>query len=86
MIRRIVGASMEPTLQQRQVIVTRKKPITLGDIVIANCDRREVVKRVVNVSGSVYELAGDNPRSARYQNVPESDILGVIIWPKQKYR
>ncbi len=82
-IRRVVGNSMLPTLKPGTIVVARKKPFSLGDIVMARIEGREVVKRVAQIKPKLV-LRGDNVNSAVYEDVIESAIVGVLIWPKKK--
>lgn len=82
-IRRVVGKSMAPTLKEGQIVVARHKKHTIGDVVIASVEGREVLKRVITTEPQI-SLEGDNINSAKYDDVNESDILGVVIWPKIK--
>lgn len=82
-IRRVVGNSMVPTLRHGQLILVKNKKYLSGDIVMAIQDSREVVKRLFTKDSKI-SLYGDNPNSAKYENVSKSDIVGVVIWPKIK--
>lgn len=82
-IRRVVGNSMHPTLKEGQIVFVMRKKIETSDVVIALADGREVIKRVVGIKPKII-LDGDNKNSAKYDDVRESDILGVVIWPKIK--
>ena len=82
-IRRVVGMSMYPTLQHGQIVLAAKKSYRSGDVVIARQDSREVIKRIYQKDSTI-SLVGDNPSSAKYENVSKSDIVGVVIWPKIK--
>lgn len=82
-IRRLVGNSMTPTLKNGQVIIARRKKYNTGDVVIAKAGGIEVIKRIISVKPKIV-LMGDNINSAKYDDIKESDILGVLIWPKIK--
>ena len=74
---------MLPTINPGTIVFARKKPINLSDIVVAKLEGREVVKRVAQIKPKLV-LKGDNPNSAVYEDVIESAIVGVLIWPKKK--
>lgn len=60
-VRRVVGESMLPTLRPGQIVVgCGWLGPRVGDIVIANIQGREVIKRVVTVDGSQLEIIGEN--------------------------
>lgn len=82
-IRRVVGNSMYPTIKEGQIVLVRRKSIALGDVVLASLEGREVIKRINHLEPKIV-LVGDNKNSARYEDVSESDILGVVLWPKTK--
>lgn len=82
-VRRVVGNSMVPTLRHGQLILVKNKKYRSGDVVVAKQDSREVVKRLLFKDTKI-SLYGDNPNSARYENVAKGDIVGVVIWPKIK--
>lgn len=81
LIRRVVGNSMHPSLKQGQLVVAVRKKISTGKVVVAYLEGREVIKRVTSLKPTIV-LKGDNNNSAEYDDVRESDILGVVIWPK----
>lgn len=83
-VRRVVGNSMKPTLRDGQIIIGRKKQFSINDVVVANVEGREVIKRVIQTSPKI-EISGDNKNSAVYDDVKESAIVGVVIWPKIKH-
>lgn len=74
---------MLPTVREGQLVVARKKPYKLNDIVIAVADGREIIKRVRRIKPTIL-LVGDNQYSAQYDGITESAIVGVVIWPTQK--
>lgn len=82
-IRRVFGRSMFPTLRDGQIVIAWRKKYTTGDVVIAKVQGREVIKRVVKTEPQI-SLMGDNKNSAKYDDIKESDILGVVLWPKTK--
>jgi signal peptidase I len=85
---RVSGASMEPTLRDGDRIAVRP-PFAhephVGQIVVAETDGREVIKRVASVDPEGFTLGGDN-RSASTDpgRVPRDAIRAVMIaryWP-----
>jgi len=82
-VRRVVGNSMVPTLRDGQLVISVSKKYQSGDIVIARQNSLEIIKRLF-VNESKITLVGDNPSSAKYENIAEGDIVGVVIWPKIK--
>jgi hypothetical protein len=58
--RKVRGMSMMPALQPGMVVVARQKRVKPGDIVIAEMQGREVVKRVKNIKDNKLYLVGDN--------------------------
>jgi hypothetical protein len=83
-IRRVVGDSMAPTLFAGDIVVSKNpNAVKPGDIVIANVDGREVIKRAKKVSGKAVYLVGDNPLASTdsrvFGDVPRSAIVGVVM-------
>ncbi len=84
MLRRVVGHSMWPALAPDDLVVATGlvKP-RIGEVVVANVDGREVIKRVAAISDQGYWLLGDNrPQSSDsrdYGYVPAASILGTVI-------
>ena len=74
---------MSSTLKEGQIVIARHKDFAIGDVVIAKVEGREVIKKVISKEPNII-LEGDNKNSAKYDDVKESDILGVVIWPKIK--
>lgn len=79
-VRRVVGHSMEPTLQGGMIVVAtgwrRPKP---GDLAIADVDGREVIKRVTKIDSNKVELVSDAKHHGVYAKVKQGQILGKII-------
>lgn len=89
MVRRVVGASMQPTLMPgRIVIATSLVSPRSGRIVIATLMGREVIKRVSSVAGNEYFLQGDNMSastdSRQYGAVHLENIEATLIWPRTR--
>lgn len=83
LIRRVVGNSMFPTLVSGKIVIARKNNYRVHDVVIVKVGNREIIKRIIQLSPTI-TLKGDNMNSAQYTDIKESDILGVVIWPKIK--
>lgn len=83
-VRRVKGASMHPTLPHGKIVVALKhrKP-RVGDVVIVQHHRVEVLKRIHDMKGPLVYLLGDNPDestdSRHYGWLPLSKILGVVL-------
>lgn len=92
MIRRVVGKSMEPTLLEGDVVVTKKAKPKKNDIVVVAVNGREVIKRVTSVHKSSVEVIGDNADASKdsreYGPLPMSAVGGVVsrIVPKRTLR
>ena len=78
-IRRVVGHSMLPTLNEGKIIFSSSLlPIKHGSIVLADVGSRQVVKRYINNEGDLL-LVGDNKSDSTDYSVSETDILGVVL-------
>ena len=81
----VVGPSMIPTLEDGdRCLVRRTRRVESGDLVVfidPEYPRRLVVKRVVVVSSSGIDVAGDNSGESRdsrsFGPVPASAVIGV---------
>lgn len=87
-LRRVVGHSMEPTLEQGKVVfATPLFDFKRGDVVVARIGQREIVKRISEINEGKFTLAGDNPDHSRdsrsFGTVEESQLLGRVI-PRPK--
>lgn len=82
---RVVGASMEPTLAEGDLLaVTPILDARRGDVVIVRARGMEMVKRVESIDDQVVHVRGDNRRSSDLYVDPE-DVEGVVVaryWPK----
>lgn len=91
-VRRVVGISMLPTLEEGQLIVALKplRGVGLHDIVIINHDGREKIKRVTDVSVDRLYVRGDNPRhstdSRHFGWIHKSNVKGRVVWPLHRMR
>lgn len=60
-VRRVKGESMKPALKEGDIVIAIKWPrYRVGDIVIANANGLEVVKRITEVLEGNYKIIGDN--------------------------
>ncbi|MEV0454985.1 S24/S26 family peptidase [Catellatospora methionotrophica] len=85
------GNSMSPTLRDgERVLVRRSHRIHAGQVVVFAAVRRHrsdppwLVKRVTEVEGEQFTVAGDNPRSlgsAQLGVIARADLLGVVVRP-----
>jgi hypothetical protein len=83
-IRRVFGSSMEPALLPGDIIIARKPgKLKTGDIIMADIDDREVIKRITELKGDTVHLEGDNKSastdSRSYGAVPRSAIVGIVM-------
>jgi hypothetical protein len=84
LVRRVVGSSMAPTLEEGDIVVAAslKRP-RLDRIVIARKNGRELIKRVSNIDGDACFITGDNASastdSRSFGPVSRADVRGVII-------
>lgn len=85
-VRRIVGGSMTPSFKKDQLIVaTSFQAATVGSVVVAKVNNREIIKRVVKSEEHYVWLEGDNHTestdSRRYGWIDRSAVRGVVIYP-----
>lgn len=80
-IRRVVGASMEPTFKAGQLVVASSllKP-KVGRVIIAESDGKEVIKRVISIDDDKLKLSGDNPHAAHNKTVPIKDFVATKLF------
>jgi type IV secretory pathway protease TraF len=94
LLRRIVGVSMQPALQDGQVVLAYSGYCASGmygrgDVVIVAHDGRDKVKRIADtragMDGREIYLRGDNPEASTDSRdfgwLPEETIRGKVIWP-----
>lgn len=88
-VRRVVGNSMLPAYKNGQyVIVSHFKKPSVGAVVIAVQNGKEVMKRVLSIDkNSMLDVRGDNQDqstdSRQLGKVPMRKVLGVVVWPKR---
>ena len=80
---------MQPTLSQNQLVIfTHARSYSVGDIVLAFQNGREVVKRIENYKNGQAYLVGDNKKSSTDSRVHgwlvDRHIHGKLIWPRVK--
>lgn len=82
-LRRVVGASMAPTLGEGSLVIARKRLPRLGEIAIARIKNMEIIKRVVRIEGNSFYLVGDNSLestdSRHFGKIAKTDIIGTIM-------
>ncbi len=80
---RVTGDSMYPTLSNNDILVTCKKKIRAGDIVVLNLPRfGRVVKRINSLGDGSCTLIGDNPseRSTCCSTAQNTEnIIGRVV-------
>jgi len=80
---------MEPALCDGDIVVARAKKPTVGDVVIAKVQGREVIKRVTTHLPDSLFLQGDNKDystdSRQYGPVATRNVMGVV-WYTHKSR
>lgn len=83
-IRQVSGDSMAPTLKHHRLIIGWRffKP-RIGQIVIAQHNSREVVKRITKIDGSHVYLHGDNhlnsTDSRTYGPADMANIIALVM-------
>lgn len=88
LLRRVVGASMAPTLRGGQLVLVRRGAWRVGDIVLLEHDGLEKVKRVVKTDGARVYVAGDNAGqstdSRHFGWLPRASVRGRLVWPRSR--
>ena len=84
-LRRVKGASMLPVLKEGSILLAVKLPVyNVGDIVLANANGLEVVKRISKVIEGKYKLEGDNSLystdSRSWGLLPKKALKGKVIY------
>lgn len=85
-IRRVIGQSMSPTLNEgRLVIASGLLTPKQGRVVIAKHRGLEKIKRVSKIQGTKVYLTGDNSKessdSRQFGWLPISSVIASVIWP-----
>jgi type IV secretory pathway protease TraF len=89
-LRRISGASMQPTLAEGKVVWASGlyRDLKAGDVVILEHDGIEKIKRVQAVQDGELFVLGDNSRastdSRSFGWLPLSLVRAKIIWPRER--
>jgi hypothetical protein len=82
-IRRVTGNSMSPALKPGDIIVGWKRRPHIGNVVVAEMNGREVVKRIESFQNDKVYLVGDNRQestdSRHYGPVDQRAKLGIIM-------
>lgn len=80
-LRRVVGHSMQPTLQPGQILLFSAdlEGLSEGDIVLARVDGKDYIKRLKVVGGQL-NLVGDNQADSQdLVQVDQADILAKRV-------
>ncbi len=91
LLRRVVGDSMYPTLENDQLIILRPRaPLHVGDIIVFLYEGHEKIKRIHGIEGEFLYVLGDNPRfstdSRHFGYVPRRTVLGKVAYPHTEKR
>lgn len=80
LIRRVVGHSMEPTIKPDQLVMASGwfKPRN-QDLVLAEVEGRQVIKRLNLDANNRQQLISDHPRHGRYSSIEPGAILGRVL-------
>lgn len=84
-IRRIVGTSMEPAFHEGEVVLfMRVNNYSIGDVVMANVEGREIVKRISGMTQDKVYLLGDNQSSSTdsrvFGSIPIKQVAGKAMY------
>lgn len=84
LLRRVVGNSMQPSLHSGDYIICKKaRHLKIGDIVVAEVNKREVIKRITNIEKEYITLQGDNASystdSRVYGPVAQNSIKAIYL-------
>jgi phage repressor protein C with HTH and peptisase S24 domain len=87
--RKVVGDSMRPTLKHGQIVWAHElRSYREGQVVIAFVRGKEVIKRIEKIEKGKIFLIGDNKErsndSRDYGSIPDTNIKGIVFWPKTK--
>lgn len=80
LIRRVVGHSMEPAVRPNQLVMASGwfKPRN-QDLVLAEVEGRQVIKRLSLDANNRQQLMSDHPGHGRYSSIEPSGILGRVL-------
>ena len=76
---------MLPVIKPGTFVVANRaaRQLAFGDVVIANCEGFENIKRVVEVKKDKVHLAGDNHADSHDPGwVAQDQIIARVIWPR----
>ncbi len=85
---KISGHSMEPTIQDNQMVFVSRLPFLLfkpriGDIIAFRNKDQVFIKRIIKINSEKYFIAGDNKKdsfdSRRLGWIDKKQILGKVI-------
>lgn len=85
LLRRVHGESMSPTIKHGEIILAKRNvnQLRVGQVVIANVDNRQVIKRISKIKHGELFLEGDNKEgstdSREYGFVSRSNIYAKVI-------
>lgn len=83
MIRKVTGNSMSPAFRAGDIVIAWKRSPRVGQVVVAQQNNQQVIKRIAKLSGGKAYLVGDNSYesedSRHFGPVPIGAILGVVM-------
>ena len=87
-LRRVKGDSMNPNYRDGQVVlVSYLGRYSVGDVVVALMDGREVIKRISKMSRGKFYLVGDNLHNSTDSRthgwIMETHLMGRVVWPRR---
>ncbi len=88
-LRKVTGDSMNPNYRNGQVVlVSYLGNYSVGDVVVALMNGREVIKRISKMSKGKMYLVGDNKHNSTDSRthgwIMETHILGKVVWPNKR--
>jgi phage repressor protein C with HTH and peptisase S24 domain len=87
-IRRVVGKSMQPTLQPESLVLASGlfRRLAPDQVVVVRQDGLEKVKRIQKLDEGRVFVVGDNSRqsidSRSFGWLPAAAVVGRVIWPR----
>ena len=86
-VRRVDGESMRPALKHGRVVIgVPASKLTVGSVVIAEVNNREIIKRVGKLRAREVFLLGDNQScstdSRNFGWISREQITAKVIWPR----